>query len=605
MKILFSLALLVSTLSVYGQSILTTEANLAAVTVFRSGAEMNHKAKINLPSGSSEIVINNIANALDENTIHVGANANVTIMSVSFNKNYLKPLVKSAAYFKIEDSLKKISKTLYRLSDEKEAEEAILRLLDKNSVVAGANTGLNVLELTKLTTFYKNKQLEVKNNLSALTDQEEALQEKKENLQEQMKELAGDQSGTTGQIVLQVMARNAASTDLSISYICPSAGWSPFYDLRADKTTDPLKLAYKANVTQSSGINWEKVKLTLSTGNPTVSGTAPFISAWLLRFKSYVSTADISKRPVTDIVAALEGNAPGVNSAGSGQPGSQSDIIVRGFGSLSAASSPLIVVDGKVYDGSLTAINPSDVATMSVLKDAGASGIYGARGANGVVMITTKNKTLSNFTTQTENDLNATFDIDIPYDIVSNGKPHSVSLQDHSLPAHYKYYAVPKLDPDAFLMAEITDYEKLNLLPGLANIIFENMYIGKSYINPGITTDTLTLSMGRDKKLIIKREKVAELSGIKFLGSNKKQTFTYEIQVRNGKRESIDLQLKDQFPVATDKDMEIELLQSDGAKVDEETGIMSWDMTIAPGQTKKVRISYSIRYPASKVIANL
>jgi TonB-dependent SusC/RagA subfamily outer membrane receptor len=420
-----------------------------------------------------------------------------------------------------------------------------------------------------------------------------------------MKELAGDQSGTTGQIVLQVMARNAASTDLSISYICPSAGWSPFYDLRADKTTDPLKLAYKANVTQSSGINWEKVKLTLSTGNPTVSGTAPFISAWLLRFKSYVSAADISKRPVTNIIAALEGNAPGVNSVGSGQPGSQSDIIVRGFGSLSASSSPLIVVDGEVYDGSLTTIDPSDVATMSVLKDAGASGIYGARGTNGVVMITTKNKTLSNFTTQTENDLNATFDIDIPYDIVSNGKPHSVSLQDYSLPAHYKYYAVPKLDPDAFLMAEITDYEKLNLLPGLANIIFENMYTGKSYINPGITTDTLTLSMGRDKKLIIKREKVAELSGIKFLGNNKKQTFTFEIQVRNGKREPVDLQLKDQFPVATDKDIEVELLQSDGAKIDEETGIMTWDMTIASGQTKKVRISYSIRYPAGKAIANL
>lgn len=604
MKILFSLALLVSTLSVYGQNILTTEANLAAVTVFRSGAEMNHKAKINLPSGSSEVVINNMANALDENTIHVGANANVTIMSVSFNKNYLRPLIKSAAYFKTEDSLKKISKTLQRLSDEKEVEEAILRLLDKNSIVAGANTGLNVLELAKLTTFYKNKQLEVKNNLSALTDQEDVLQEKKESLQEQMKELAGDESGTTGQIVLQVMAKNAALTDLSISYICPSAGWSPFYDLRADKTTYPLKLAYKANVVQRSGINWGKVKLTLSTGNPTVSGTAPFISAWLLRFKSYVSAADISKRPVTDIIAALEGNAPGVNS-GSGQPGSQSDILVRGFGSLSASSSPLIVVDGEIYDGSLTGIDPSDVATMSVYKDAATTGIYGARGTNGVVMITTKNKTLSNFTTQTENNLNATFDIDIPYDIVSNGKPHSVSLQDYSLPVHYKYYAVPKLDPDAFLMAEITDYEKLNLLPGLANVIFENMYIGKSYINPGITTDTLTLSMGRDKKLIIKREKVAELSGIRFMGNNKKQTFTFEIQVRNGKKEPVDLQLKDQFPVATDKDMEIELLQSDGAKIDEETGIMTWDMAIAPGQTKKVRISYSIRYPAGKTIANL
>jgi TonB-dependent SusC/RagA subfamily outer membrane receptor len=476
--------------------------------------------------------------------------------------------------------------------------------LDKNNVVAGTNTGLNVVELTKLTNFYKSKQLEAKKNISVLEDEEEILNEKEAKLKDQLKELAGDQSGTTGQIVLQVMAKNAAPTDLSISYICPSAGWFPFYDLRGDKTTEPLKLAYKANVVQHSGINWEKVKLTLSSGNPTVSGTAPFMSTWLLRFASNASANDISKRPLTNIIAALEGNAPGVNSGG-GQPGSTSDIQMRGSGSLSASSSPLIVVDGEVYSGDITSINPQDVATMSVLKDVTGSGVYGAHGANGVIMITTKNKTLSNFTTQTENNLNAIFDINIPYDIVSNGKPHSVSLQDYSLPVHYKYYAVPKLDPDAFLMAEITDYEKLNLLPGLANIIFENMYIGKSYINPGITTDTLTLSMGRDKKLTIKREKVAELSGIKFLGNHKKQTFTFEIQVRNGKRESVNLQLKDQLPVATDKDMEIELLQSDEAKVDKETGIMSWHMTIAPGQTKKVRISYSIRYPANKAIVNL
>jgi TonB-dependent SusC/RagA subfamily outer membrane receptor len=606
MKLLFSLALLVSTLSVYGQNILTTEANLASVTVFRSGVEMNHKARINLPSGSSEVVINNMANALDENTIQVGTNANVTIMSVRFNKNYLKPRIKSPEYFKMEDSLQRISKILDRLSDEKETEQAVLNLLDKNNVVAGTNTGLNVLELTKLTNFYKSKQLEIKKNISALEDEEKMLHEKEAKLKDQLEELAGDQSSTTGQIVLQLMSKNAASTEIRISYISPNAGWSAFYDLRADKTTEPLKLAYRANVVQNTGINWEKVKLTLSTGNPTVSGTAPFISAWLLRFASGASTADISKRPVTEIITALTGAAPGVQiNSGGGEPGSAKDIQVHGFGSLSASSSPLIVVDGEVYDGDITGIDPGDVATMSVLKDAKTTGIYGARGANGVIMITTKNKTLGNFTTQTENNLNATFDIDIPYDIVSNGKSHSVSLQDYSLPAHYKYYAIPKLDQDAFLMAEITDYEKLNLMPGLANIVFENMYIGKSYINPGITTDTLTLSMGRDKKITIKREKIAELSGTKFFGSSKKQTFTYEIQVRNGKKEPVDLLLKDQFPVTTDKDMEIELLQSDGAKIDEETGILNWGMKIEPGQTRKVRISYSIKYPSNKAIANM
>ncbi len=164
---------------------------------------------------------------------------------------------------------------------------------------------------------------------------------------------------------------------------------------------------------------------------------------------------------------------------------------------------------------------------------------------------------------------------------------------------------MPKADPDAFLLAEISDYEKLNLMPGDANIILENMYVGKSYLNPYTTTDTLNLSMGRDKKITVKREKVLEQSGVKFLGSNKKQTFTYEIRVRNGKREPVNLLLKDQYPVATDNNMEIELLEASNAEINKETGVLTWKLDVAPGATQKVRISYSVKYPKDKTISNL
>lgn len=607
MKLLFLFTLLASVSLSQAQSTLTTEASLSAVTVFRSGAELNHKAKINLPSGSSEIVINNVASMVDEKTIQVGATANLTIMSVAFNKNYLKPLIKTPEYFKIEDSLIRVNKKLKRVSDERSTEEAVLKLLDKNSLAVGANTNLSVLELTKLTTYYKSKQLETKNNLATLTDQEETLNELKEKLISQLEEFGKNRSSTMGQIVLQVVAKNAASTELSVSYMSPNAGWSAFYDLRTDKTSDPLKLAYKANIVQNTGIDWQKVKLTLSTGNPAVSGTAPVLSTWQLRlYANDISETTIAQRPVNDITSVLEGNAAGVNiTSGGGQPGSSPDLLVRGFGSLSASGSPLIVVDGEVYDGSLKDINPNDVATMNVLKDASATSVYGSRGANGVIMVTTRNKTASQYTTASENNLNTTFDIDIPYNITSNNKPHSVSLQDYALPVHYKYFAIPRLDPDAFLMADVTDYEKLNLLPGLANIIFENMYIGKSYINPGITTDTLTLSMGRDKKITIKREKITDLSGTRFLSNSRTQTFTYEIQIRNGKQEAVDITLKDQFPIAIDKAIEVKLLQSDNATVDKETGFLTWELNVPPGQTKKIRISYSVKHPLDKTITNL
>jgi uncharacterized protein (TIGR02231 family) len=131
------------------------------------------------------------------------------------------------------------------------------------------------------------------------------------------------------------------------------------------------------------------------------------------------------------------------------------------------------------------------------------------------------------------------------------------------------------------------------------------MYIGKTYIDPNQTSDTLNLSMGRDKKVSIKREKIVEKSGTKFLSSYKEQTFTYETTIRNNKKEAVQLALKDQYPVSTDKEIEIELQQSDKAKANAETGVLTWELKLAPGETKKVRISYRVKYPKDKVIDNL
>ena len=104
-----------------------------------------------------------------------------------------------------------------------------------------------------------------------------------------------------------------------------------------------------------------------------------------------ISAEDVELRPVTSVTKALEGNVTGVQmTSGSGQPGSSPNIRVRGFGSINASSAPLYVVDGIPYDGSLASLNPSDIESMTVLKDASSGALYGARGANGVVMITTK-----------------------------------------------------------------------------------------------------------------------------------------------------------------------------------------------------------------------
>lgn len=205
-------------------------------------------------------------------------------------------------------------------------------------------------------------------------------------------------------------------------------------------------------------------------------------------------------------------------------------------------------------------------------------------------------------TTVSENQLSATFDIAVPYDILSNGEPHSVTLQEYVHPASFRYYAVPKLDKDAFLLAELVDFEKMNLVSGEANIIFENMFVGTSYINTNLTSDTLNLSMGRDKSINIKRERIMDEKSSYNSGSSKRQTFTYELRVRNGKSTPIQMVLKDQYPISTDKAIDIELTEDAGASVNRETGILTWTIDVNPGETKTYRFTYTVKHPKNRPI---
>lgn len=212
---------------------------------------------------------------------------------------------------------------------------------------------------------------------------------------------------------------------------------------------------------------------------------------------------------------------------------------------------------------------------------------------------------MDRYTEVNENQLNTSFDINTPYDILSNGKEHSVSLKELKIKAKYEYYAAPRVDNGIYLIALVDDYSQYNLLAGEANIIFEDMYVGKTMINPHQTAESMQLTMGNDKKISVKREKVVDKFETKFISSNKEQTFTYEITVKNNKKEAIDLKLKDQYPLSSDDKIQIELLESSKAEINTETGILTWNTNLKAGETKKFRISYKVKYPKNEIISNL
>ena len=139
-------------------------------------------------------------------------------------------------------------------------------------------------------------------------------------------------------------------------------------------------------------------------------------------------------------------------------------------------------------------------------------------------------------------------------------------------------------------------------MPAEANIIFEGTYVGKSFIDPNITNDTLNKTLGRDKRVVVKRDKLIDYSSVKFLGSNKLQKFTYQLTVKNTKKETVNLLLKDQFPLTTTKEIEVELIDNGGAEVNNDLGILNWKLNLAAGETRKIKFTYSVKYPKDKVL---
>lgn len=211
----------------------------------------------------------------------------------------------------------------------------------------------------------------------------------------------------------------------------------------------------------------------------------------------------------------------------------------------------------------------------------------------------------ADYVSTVQTSLNTEFDVSLPYTVSSANKPTLVDIRNYELKADYNYSTAPKLDNDAFLLAKAIGWEELSLLPGEANIFFEGTFTGKSSIDPNNIKDTLSLSLGRDKRIVVKREKLKALASRKFIGTNQKETFAWEISVRNTKTEAIKISMEDQIPVSKNSQIEVTVVDVAGAKYNRDTGKLSWDLNLQPNETKRIVFKYEVKYPKGKQVIGL
>lgn len=214
-------------------------------------------------------------------------------------------------------------------------------------------------------------------------------------------------------------------------------------------------------------------------------------------------------------------------------------------------------------------------------------------------------ETTSNYFETVQTSVNTEFALSIPHTILSSNKAETIDVRKDDLAASYRYFTAPKLDGDAFLVAQSREWEQLSLLPGEANIFFEGTFVAKTFIDPNHLGDTLTTSLGRDKRIVVKREKMKEYSRRQFMGGNKRDQFAWEISIRNTKTEPIDITVEDQIPLSQDSQIEVMVEDTNGAGYNKTTGKLVWELSLKPNETRKVNFKYTVKYPKDKQVQGL
>jgi uncharacterized protein (TIGR02231 family) len=197
-------------------------------------------------------------------------------------------------------------------------------------------------------------------------------------------------------------------------------------------------------------------------------------------------------------------------------------------------------------------------------------------------------------------ETSVTFDIAVPYTVASDGKVTTVEIQRISTPADFKYVTVPKLAQIAYLTGNITGWEKESLLSGEATLYFENTFVGKSSLDVSQQSDTLSISLGNDNNIIIKREKRKDFTSTKMIGANRQVTYSFLITLRNNKTNSIRITVNDQIPVSSNSSITIDPVELSGGKLNSQTGDVKWDLEMKPQENRQLILTYTVKYPKDK-----
>lgn len=518
-------------------------AKIDQATVYLKGAALTHTAAASLKSGTYDILINGLSPDISVSSLKVSANG-VLISASEFSNDFVTPKEESARIKKLQDSLELYKRQLDEADNELEVHSHLLQMLTDGTLnnMRQKEGTVSVADINANMELYKSKAGALQHSIDQDNQKINTLKKTISRLQKQLDQDNIDQQ-RTGVLRLSVSVPQTVNTTFTITYFTQMAGWVPCYDINIASMDKPVKMKSRAQVAQYTGLDWKNVKITLSNATPNSTKEAPVFNSW---FISFYTPRQLHK----------------------GYDDVRSNTV-------SYSTQKLSTMEG---------VKATDGATAS------------AKGNQPLMM--------DDFVEVDMQEVAVNYNIAVPYDIPGNGKEQLIDLKSYDIKADYKYYSIPKLSDETYLIATLSDYEQYNLLPGYATVTFDNTFVGRTFLRPNVTEENISLTLTTDPRISVKREKQNDYCSTKHVGSTTTVTQSYRITVKNNQTKAVKLTLKEQYPLSSNKDIEVKLEEVKPAATynKTETGVLTWDVELKAGETQTFVVTYSVKYPKDRNI---
>ena len=604
---------------------------ISKVNLYFSGAQILREAQTDLKAGENTLVFKGISPEIDKSSIQISTNLNINIASVSHQMSLQTDSTVIQITRKVNHANERINKQFEVLKVDLTLLKREEELLLKNQTVGGTYSGMKPEDLKITADYFRQRMKLILNQRFSLSETLDSLQGEIRKNNTTLNTINQDKENQLAEIILVLKTKIPVKKQrLTISYFIKNAGWSPSYDIKASKITEPITLLYKAKIFQYSGEDWKNISLTLNNSTPKTSSNIPSLKKWYWGEKNNYSSYFNEKEIIDDNTPQVWGIVR--DSQGLPLPGTNVLIVgtslgvssdENGFfrlnippdrqGKANILSFSYIGFETQKINASYTPFDITLVEDTHALEEVVVNGYTTQRkvsitGASAVLtgkisgVNVRQARVTKRLISEEEAPTSLKFTLDTKFSLPSNGKEITTELKELEVPTDFEYKTVPKIDPIAFLTARVFDWEQYNLIEGEANLYFEGTYLGKTDLDLS-NKDTLSISLGRDQAVKVQRKPVKQFSKNQLIGGNSIDSYAFEISIRNTKSVPIKILVEDQFPVSKFKEVEVYDKAAIGSVENQETGQILWLNEIPSASEKTLPFNYTVKYPKSGTVS--